>query len=165
MGDDDVNVTINNNSLFIRQIIPSSETQVCFNEAISKMFTLLYESWTTGRKPIDTAKEFQVDINSASNIISPLHSLAAYQLTQRPDPSDPTVNLSNNRFNNAVIDLATVRKYYVEIDGVRYSKNAIMFNYDENNYLDQYRDLILIYEQYVGESVLPPVITYGKLKK
>ena len=73
LGDNDVNVTINSINLFIPQIIPSPETQVYFNEAISKTFTLSYESWTTDRKPVDTARDFQIDISSASNINSPLY--------------------------------------------------------------------------------------------
>ena len=60
LGDDDVNVTITSISLFISQIIPSPETQLIFNEAISKNFTLSYESWTTDRKPVDAAREFQI---------------------------------------------------------------------------------------------------------
>ena len=65
LDDNDVKVTINTINLFIPQIIPTPETQEIFNEAISKTFTLSYESWTTDRKPVDTAREFQVDISSA----------------------------------------------------------------------------------------------------
>ena len=71
LGDNDVNVTIISFSLLIPQILPSPETQVHFSEDISKTFTLSYESWTTDRKPVDTAKVFQTDISSASNINSP----------------------------------------------------------------------------------------------
>ena len=62
--DNEVNVTINSISLFVPQIIPSPETQYIINEAISKTFSLLSESWTTDRKPVDTAEEFQIDISS-----------------------------------------------------------------------------------------------------
>ena len=118
------NITIINFSLYIPTIVPSPETQVFFNEAISKTFSISYQSWTTtDRKPVDTAKELQIDISSASNINSPLYLIAAHQKTQRPDPADATRNLSNNRFNNAVFDHSTVRKYYSEIDGNRYPKN------------------------------------------
>ena len=164
LDDDDVNVTINNISLFIPQLIPSPETQVIFNEAISQTFTLSYESWTTDRKPVDTAREFQLDISSASNINSPLYLIAAHQKTQRPDPANPANNLSNNRFNNAIFDHVNVRKYYSEIDGIRYPKNPIMVNYDENNYLEQYKDLKLFYKEYVGDNLLSPIITYDKMK-
>ena len=111
LDDDDVSVTINSISLFIPQLIPSPETQVIFNEAISQTFTLSYESWTTDRKPVDTAREFQLDISSASNINSPLYLIAAHQKTQRPDHANPANNLSNNRFNNAIFDHVDVRKY------------------------------------------------------
>ena len=63
MGDIDVNITMNSVSLFVPQIIPSPETQVFFNKANSKSFTLTNESWTTDRKPVDTAKEFQKDVS------------------------------------------------------------------------------------------------------
>ena len=165
LGENDVNVTINSINLFIPQIIPSPESQVYFNEAISKTFTLSYESWTTDRKPVNTAREFQIDISSASNINSPLYLIAAHQKTQRPDPANPANNLPNNRFNNAIFDEVEVRKYYSEIDGVRYPKNPVMVNFAENNYLEQFRDLKLFYKEYVGEPMLNPIISYDKMKK
>ena len=164
LGDADVNVTINSNSLLTPQIIPSPETQVYFNEAFSKTFTLSYESWTTDRKPVDTAREFQVDISSASNINSPLYLIAAHQKTQRPDPANPANNLPNNRFNHSIFDDVEVRKYYSEIDGVRYPKNPVMVNFAENNYLEQCRDIKLFYKEYVGEPMLNPIISYDKMK-
>ena len=96
--------------MFIPQIIPSPETQVYFNDAISKAFTLSYESWTTDCKPVDTAREFQIDISSASNINSPLYLIAAHQKTQRSDLPNPANNLSNNRFNNSTFDHVELRK-------------------------------------------------------
>ena len=164
LDDDDVNVTIISISLYILQLIPSPETQIIFNEAISQTFTLSYESWTTDRKPVDTAREFQLDISSASNINSPLYLIAAHQKTQRADPANPANNLSNNRFNNAIFDYVNVRKYYSEIDGIRYPKNPVMVNYEENNYLEQYKDLKLFYKEYVGDQLLSPIIAYDKMK-
>ena len=163
LGDNDVNVIINSINLFIPQIIPSPETQVYFNEAISKTFTLSYESWTTDRKNVDTAREFQLDLSSASNINSPLYLIAAHQKTERLD--DAGNRLSKNRFNNSIFDDVKVRKYYAEIDGVRYPKNPVMVNFTENNYLEQYRDLKLFYKEYVGEPMLNPIISYDKMKK
>ena len=166
LDDDDVNVTINSISLFIPQLIPSPETQVIFNEAISQTFilSLSHESWTTDRKPVDTAREFQVDISSASNIINPLYLIAAHQKTQRPDPANPAGNLSNNRFTNAIFDHVDVRKYYSEINGIRYPKNPVMVNFEENNYLEQYKDLKLFYKEYVGDQLLSPITTYDKIE-
>ena len=160
----DVNVTINCISLFIPQTTPSPETRVLFDEDISQSLTLSYESWTTDRKPIGASKEFQIDLSSASNINSSLYSIAAHQKTQRPDPTNPAINLSNNRFNNAIFDHVKVKKYYSEIDGVRFTKNTVMIIYDENNYLVQNRNLKLLSEKNVGELMLSPVITYDKMK-
>ena len=39
-----------------------------------------------------------------------------------------------------------------------------MVNYQENNYLEQYKDLKLLYKEYVGEQQLSPIITYNKMK-
>ena len=164
LDDDDVNVTINSISLFIPQLIPSPETQVIFNEAISQTFTLSYESWTTDRKPVDTAREFQLDISSASNINSPLYLIAAHQKTQRADPVNPASNLSNNRFNNAIFDHVDVRKYYSEIDGIRYPKNPVEVNFEENNFVEQYKDSKLFYREYDGDQPLSPIITYDNMK-
>ena len=164
LDDNDVNVIIISSSLFIPQIKPSPETQVIFNEAISKTFTLSYEPWTTDRKPVDTAREIQRDISSASNIISPLYVMAAHQKTQRPVPAIPANNLLNNRFNNAIFDHVDVRKYYSEIDGIRYPKDPVMVNYQENNYLEQYKDIKLFYKKYFGDQLLSPIITYNKMK-
>ena len=150
--------------MFIPQIIPSPETQYIFIEAISKTFSLSNESWTTDRKPVDTAIEFQIDISSASNIISPLCLIAADQKTQRPDPANPTDNFSNNRFDNAIFDHVEVRKCVSEIDGVRCPKKPVMVNFVENNYLDQYRGLKIFYKEYVGDQLLSPIISHDKMK-
>ena len=39
-----------------------------------------------------------------------------------------------------------------------------MVNYEENNYLEQYIDIKLIYKEYVGESMLSPIISYDNMK-
>ena len=164
LDDIDVNVTINSVSLFFQQIIPSPKKQVIFNKAISENFTLSYESWTKDTKPVDTAREVQVDISLASNINSPLYLIAAHQKTQRLNPASPANNLSNNRFSNAVFDHVDVRKNYTEIDGSRYPKNPVMVNYDDNNYLELNKELKLFYKDYVGDQLLSPIITYDKMK-
>ena len=73
-----------------------------------------------------------------------MYFIAAHQKTQRPDPANPANNLSNDRFKHAIIDHAGVRKYYSEIDGVRYPKNPVLVNFVENIYLEQYKDLKLL---------------------
>ena len=68
-----------------------------FNEALNNNFTLSYESWTTDKKPIDTAREFQIDISSASNKNSPVYLISADQETQRPNPANPANNLPKKK--------------------------------------------------------------------
>ena len=47
---------------------------------------------------------------------------------------------------------------------VRYPKDGVLINFEENSYLDQYRDLKLFYKDYVGEELLQPYITYPDMK-
>ena len=63
---------------------------------------------------MDTARKYQLDIASASNINSPQNLMATHQKTQSPDPAAPADNLSNNRFDNAMFDNYTVKKMYSE---------------------------------------------------
>ena len=39
-----------------------------------------------------------------------------------------------------------------------------MVNYEENNYLDQYRESKLFYREFVGETMLSPIISCDKMK-
>ena len=118
----------------------------------------------TDRKPFYTDKDFQVDISSASNINSPFFLIAPHQKTQRPNPADATISLSNNSFNNAIVDHSTVKQYYSENDGVSYPKNPIVINFEESSYLDLFTDPKLFYIEYVGEQLLSPKLVYDKMK-
>ena len=57
-----------------------------------------------------------------------------------------------------------MRNYNSEKDGVHYPKNPVMVNYEEHNYLDQYRYLKLFHKEYIGEQVISPIKTYDKMK-
>ena len=164
LGDNYVNVTIYSLSLFIPQIISSPEIQYIFNETVSTKVTLGFEFWTTDRTPVDTAREFQIDISSASNIKSPLYLIAAHQKTQRPDPTNPAVNLCNNRFKNFIFDHVGVREILFRNRGRTLPKNPVLVNYEENNYLDQYRDLKLFFKEYFGDQLRSPITSYDKMK-
>ena len=159
LGGNDVNVTINSIYLYIPSLVPSAEQQHTFNEAIRENFTLSFDAWVTDRKPVNTGNEYQLDIGSASNINIPLYLIVAHQKTQRENPARPP-----NQFNNAVFDHVDVKRYFVEIDGVRYPKDPVETNFSDNKYLDQYRDLKLFYKEYNGESVLNPLISYLDMK-
>ena len=58
-----------------------------------------------------------------------------------------------------------MKKYYVEIDGNRYPKNFVNFNYAINDYLDQYRDHEIFYEDLAKEPLLKPFIKYTDTDK
>ena len=61
--------------------------------------------------------------------------------------------LANKANNISIFDNLDGRKYFVEIDGVRYPKDNVELNYEENNYLHQYRDINLFYKEYLGEDL------------
>ena len=72
LGNDAVNVTISTLKPYKPTIIPRPGTQIMFKEAITKSFTLSFES-CTDRKPVDTGIELQLFIGSADNINAPLY--------------------------------------------------------------------------------------------
>ena len=114
LGGNDVNVTINSFYLYIPSLVPSAEHRQIFNEAIRENFTLSFDAWVTDRKPVNTGNEYQLDKGSAFNINIPLYLTVAHQKTQRDN-----LARSPNQFNNAVFDHVVVKRYFVEIDGVR----------------------------------------------
>ena len=152
----DINVTIHSLYLYIPILIPNSHTQVMFNEAIMNNYTITFDSWYTERKISNDGRELQVDIGSAQKINSPKYLISAFQTLART-----TLNKASNP---AIFDGNHVTKYFVEIDGVRYPKDMVLINLEENSYLDQYRDLKLFYKEYVGEELLQPYISYADMK-
>ena len=57
-----------------------------------------------------------------------------------------------------------MKKYFFEIDGFRYPKESVITNFSENDFLDQYRDLKSFYQEYVGEPLMSPFISYIDMK-
>ena len=57
-----------------------------------------------------------------------------------------------------------MKKDFVKIDGFRYPKESVLTNFTENDYLDQYRDLKCFYQEYVGEQLMNPFISYTDMK-
>ena len=159
LGGNDVNVTINSIYLYIPSLVPSADQQQNFNEVVREIFTLSFDAWVTDRKPVNTGNEYQLDIGSASNINIPLYLIVAHQKTQRENPARPPT-----QFNNAVFDNVNVKRYFVEIEGVRYPKDPVETNFPDNKYLDQYRDLKLFYKEHNGESLPLPFISNLDMK-
>ena len=153
----DINVTINSLHLFVPILTPNSETQVLFNESIKNNYTITFDSWYTERKIVTDGGEFQVDIASSQSTNSPKYLIAAHQTEARVG----TVNKANNI---SIFDHVDVKKYFVEIDGYRYPKESVITNFTENDYLDQYRDLKSFYQEYVGEVLMNPFISYTDMK-
>ena len=57
-----------------------------------------------------------------------------------------------------------MRKYQVDIDGVRLPRDDVNVDYGLNDYVDQYRDIKLFYAEYLGEELLNPFISLTDMK-
>ena len=153
---DDINVTINNLYLYVPNLIPSVETQVMFNEATQNNYKITYDEWFTERRIIsDTIT--QLDIGSSQNVQSPKYLIGAHQTKDRIDGAISTKNV-------AIFDNLDLRKYYIEIDGKRYPRDSSLMNYEQNDYIKQYKDLKLFFKEYIGEQLLSPFISYPDMK-
>ena len=122
----DIKVTINSLYLFVPKFVPSTTTQVMFNEAIMNNCTITFDSWYTERKISNDGRELQVDIASAQHINSPKYLISAFQTIARTTP--------NKTSNPAIFDSNHVSKYFVEINGVRFPKDGVLTNFEENSY-------------------------------
>ena len=141
---DDINVTNNNLYLYVPNLIPNVETQVMFNEATQNNFKIFFDEWYTERRIIsDTIT--QLDIGTCQHVNSPKDLIGAHQTRTRAD------NLN-------------LQKYYVEVDSVRYSRDSVLVNYEQNDYIEQYKDLKLFFKEYIGEELMSPFISYPDMK-
>ena len=153
---DDINVTINNLYLYVPNLIPSIETQLMFNEASQNNYKISYDEWFTERRIIsDTIT--QLDIGSSQNIQSPKYLIGAHQTKDRIDAPISTKNV-------AIFDNLDLRKYYIEIDVQRYPRDNSLMNYEQNDYIEQYKDLKLFFKEYIGEELMTPFISYHDMK-
>ena len=153
---DDINVTINNLYLYVPNLIPSVETQVMFNEATQNNYKIFYDEWFTERRIISD-QITQLDIGSSQNVQSPKYLIGSHQTRARAD----TVNKNNNI---AIFDHLNLKNYYVEIDGIRYPRDSVSLNYEQNDYIEQYKDLKLFFREYIGEELMSPFISYPDMK-
>ena len=111
-----------------------------FNESIMNNYTITYDSWYTERKLSTNNIELQVDIGSAHHINSPNYLMGVSQTEAR-------IGTPNKNTNIAISDNVTVGKYFCEMDGYIYPKDAVLTYFPENDYPDQYRDLKLFYKE------------------
>ena len=153
---DDIIITINNLYLYVPNLLPNVETQLMFNEATQNNYKISFDEWYTERRIIsDTIT--QIDIGSSQHVNSPKYLIAAHQTRTRAD----TANKNNNI---AIFDNLNLQKYYVEIDSVRYPRDNVLINYEQNDYIEQYRDLKLFFKEYIGEELMSPFISYPDMK-
>ena len=88
---------------------------------------------------------------------SPKYMFCAHQTNLRTTIPDKKTNI-------AIFDNLGLRKYFVEIDGQRYPRDSVLIIYEENDYIQQYKDLKLFYREYIGEPILQPLISYLDMK-
>ena len=153
---DNINVTINSLYLFVPTFTPNTETQLMFNESIQNNYRIFFDDWFTERRVVSDIIT-QIDIGSAQQVNSPKYLIACHQTAARLNAPDKGVNISE-------FDKPNVRKYFVEIDSIRYPRDGVLINYPENDYIDQYKDLKLFYKEYVGEELLNPFVSYPDMK-
>ena len=137
-------------------LIPSVETQLMFNGATQNNCKNSFNEWYTERRII-TDLLIQHDIGSAQNVIQHKYLICAHQTNLRTTTPD-------KKINTAVFDNMDLRKYYVEIDGLRFPRDSVFINYEENEYIHQYKDLKLFWKEYIGEPIFNPLISYPHMK-
>ena len=152
---DDKSVTINNLYLYVPNLRPNVGTQVMFNEATQKNYKISYNEYYTERRVISDVIT-QLYIGSSQQVNSPKYLIGAHQTCARADTSD--------KKNIAIFDNLNLQKYYVEIDGQRYPRDSSLMNFEENDYIDQYKDFKVFFKEYVGEELLSTFIAYPDMK-
>ena len=153
---DDINVTINSLYLYIPNLIPSVETQLMFKEATQNNYKISFDEWYTERRIIIDLL-VQHDIGSAQNVIQPKYVICAHQKNLRTTIPDKKINI-------VIFDNLDLSKYFAEIDDQRHPRDSVLINYEENDYIQQYKNLTLFYREYIGEPISNPFISYLDMK-
>ena len=98
-----------------------------------------------------------MDIGTSQHVNSPEYLIGAHQTRTRTD----TANKGNKI---AIIDNLNPQKYYVEIGSLRYPRDSVLVNYEQNDYIEPYKDLKLFFKEYIGEELMSPLISYPDMK-
>ena len=153
---DDIGVTINNLYLYVANLIPNVEPQIMFNEATQTNYKITFDEWYTERRVIsDTIT--QTDIGTSQHVNSPKFLIGAHQTRTRADTANKNNNIS-------IFDNLNLQKYYVEIDSMRYPRDSVLIHYEQNDYIEPYKDLKLFFKEYIGEKLMSPFISYPDMK-
>ena len=153
---DNINVTINSLYLYIPNLIPSVETQLMFNEATQNNYKISFDERCTERRIISDLL-VQHDIGSAQNVNSSTYMIFAHQSKVR-------TTIPDKKNNIAIFDNLDLPKYFVEIDGQRYPRDSVLINSEQNDYIQQYKDLKMFFHEDIGEPLLQPLISYTDMK-
>ena len=154
--DDDIIVTVNSLYLYVPNLIPSVETQLMFDEATQNYYKISFDEWYTGRRVISDMI-FQLDIGSAQQVNSPKYLICTHKTKDR-------TNATNKKNNIALFDNLGLRKYHVQRDSLRYPRVSLLINYEQIDYIEQYKNLKLFFHEYIGEPILNPLISYPDTK-
>ena len=104
-----------------------------FNEATQNIYRISYDEWHTQRRVMKDMID-QHDIGSAQKVNSPKHLIRAHQTKDRNETPNENDNL-------AILHNLDLRKTFLEIDSQRYKRDSSSLNYEENDYIEQYKDL------------------------
>ena len=74
------------------------------------------------------------NIGSAQQVNSPKYLICAPQTKNK-------TNAPNKKINIAIFDSLDFQKYHVQIDSIRYARDSLLINYEQNGYSEQYEDL------------------------
>ena len=91
-------------------------------------------------------------------MVSPKYLTAAHQTAAR-------MEVPNKSNNNAIFTILDVTKSFVQIDGARYSNQAVSVNYAANDNFDHWKYLNFFKKEYVGEDLLNLSTNYTKNEK
>ena len=153
---DDINVAVNTLYLFVPNLIPSVETQLMCNEATQNNYKISYDEYYTERQVVSNMI-VQHDIGSAQQVNGPKYLMFAHQTKDRTSFPDKKVDI-------AIFENVDFRKYHVEIDSLRYPRDSLLINNEQNDYIEQYKNQKLFFKEYIGESILNPFVTYSDMK-
>ena len=153
---DKIDVTINKLYLYVPNLIPFVETQIMFNEATQNENKIANDEGFTERRIIsDTIT--QLDIGTSQNVQSHKYLIGAHQTKDRIDGAISTKNV-------AIFDNLDLRKNYIEIDSQRYPRDSSLMNYEQNDYIQQHKDLKMFFKEFIGEKLMSPFISYPDMK-
>ena len=82
----------------------------------------------------------QHDTGSAQQGISPKHLNCSHQTKDR-------TKAPNKKINVAIFDNLDLRKYHVELGSLRYPRDTLLLNYEQNDHIEQNNYLNMFFKE------------------